>query len=74
MLICTLPKELIMPMVCINLLCRLYTSHNLLQFHVSSGVLCGRGFLFYGFCKLNDTGGCMYNIYNVSMLQMFEMG
>lgn len=51
LLICTLPKEHVMPMVCINLLCRLYTSHNVLQFHVPSGVLCSRGFYFIVFAS-----------------------
>lgn len=32
-----------------------------------------RVFLFYGFYKLNGTGSCMCSIYNVFMLQMFEM-
>lgn len=64
-----------MPMVCINLLCRLNTSHDPLQFHVSSGVLHTFFFFFFlCFCGLNDTGGYMYSIYNVSMLNMFEMG
>lgn len=74
MFICTLLKEHILPMTCIHLLCKLYTFHNLLQFHVSLGGLCGKVFffLFYGYYKLNDTR-CMCSVYNVFMLQVFEM-
>lgn len=53
----------IMPKVCIRLLCRLHTSHNLLQFHMF--LVGGEGYavvLYFVFCKLNEIGGCKYNI------------
>lgn len=44
-----------MPMVCINVLCSLHSSHHLLQFHIflCFFFLCSSYFMFF-FCKLNE--------------------
>lgn len=49
---CALLKEHIMPIICTHLLCKLYTSHNLLQFHFSSGGLCGKGIFILWFLQV----------------------
>lgn len=69
---CALLKEHIMPIICIC-----FANCTLLiiccNFMFLRGAYVVRDFFIIWFYKLNETGSCMCNIYNVFMLQMFEM-